>query len=203
MGILKKWWFWVIVVVVIGAISNSGNENSGDSASSSSSKSESKPDPVTENRPADEAAFIAAVQEGQTAAKGAENDMQKGAAKANRDKAVCAALSSGMRVSNWTGTIADIDSNSEGKGVLSIKLANDIHIQTWNNALSDIGSDTLMEPGSDLFNKVAGMKKKMAVTFSGSFIQDDDSCIDEQSLSLDGKIKDPEFTFRFSDVNAL
>ncbi len=128
MGILKKWWFWVIVVVVIGAISNSGNENSGDSASSSSSKSESKPDPVTENRPADEAAFIAAVQ-GQTAAKGAENDMQKGAAKANRDKAVCAALSSGMRVSNWTGTIADIDSNSEGKGVLSIKLANDIHIR--------------------------------------------------------------------------
>ena len=203
MGILKKWWFWVIVVVVIGAISNSGNENGGDGASSSSSKSESKPDPVVENRPADEAAFIAAVQEGQTAAKGAENDMQKGAAKANRDKAVCEALSGSMRVSNWTGTIVDIDSNSEGKGVLSIKLANDIHVQTWNNALSDIGSDTLMEPGSDLFNKVAGMKKKMAVTFSGSFIQDDDSCIDEQSLSLDGKIKDPEFTFRFSDVNAL
>jgi hypothetical protein len=185
-SIFKRWWFWLIVLIIIGAAA------SGDKAP--------KADRLTENRPADQAAFVQAVQNGQAETKKAQNDMQKGGIKAARDKQMCSALK-GMRANDWVGQIQTVDSNSDGKGVLSIQIAQDIIVKTWNNSISDSGDNTLLTPGSDLFVKVSGFKRNDYVKFSGSFFIDESDCIKESSLTLDGKLEDPEFIFKFTSVD--
>ena len=201
-SIFKKWWFWVLAIVIVGGLAGQQGQDGTDSSPTASSGNDAKPSAVVSNRPAQQADFIKIVQEGQTAAKGAENDMQRGGHLATRGKALCSLLQS-KKVANWTGWVDTVDSNSDGKGVLAIKVAKDIHLETWNNALSDITDETLLEPGSQIFNAASALKKRQEVKFSGEFITDETHCLGEQSLSLDGKISDPEFTFRFSEVSPL
>ena len=56
---------------------------------------------------------------------------------------------------------------------------------------------------SELFATVSSMSKGQEVRFSGSFLKGDAGCIGEQSMTLDGKLEDPEFTFKFSSVSVL
>lgn len=126
--------------------------------------------------------------------------MQRGGVKAHRDKSLCAQLSS-LSVSDWVGTVKTIDSNSDGKGVLAVSLAPDITVQTWNNELSDIGSDTLIQPGTQLFASASAMKTGDLVRFSGTFLPGaEGDCLEEASLTLEGKVESPDFIFRFSGI---
>lgn len=203
---LKKILGGLLLLVILAAIFGDDKDKVADSGKSSNGSTDApkqaKTDPIVENRPEQQKAFIAAVMDGQKAAKAAKNDMQKGGAKAKRDSAICAALSN-TKVSDWTGTLATIESNSDGKGVLAVRISKDLMITTWNNALSDFMDKTLLEPGTELFNKVSGFNRGMKVKFSGQFISSDSDCIDEQSLTLDGKLEEPEFTFKFEDVSPL
>jgi hypothetical protein len=74
-------------------------------------------------------------------------------------------------------------------------------VQTWNNALSDIEDDTLIDPKSALFAKASALSVGQEVTFSGAFRPYTTDCIREGSLTLSGSITEPEFIFRFSDVS--
>lgn len=203
---LKKILGVILTLAILGAIV--GGDDDKDTASGNSDKGPSnaaiqaKPDLVIENRPDQQKAFITAVTEGQRAAQSAKNDMQKGGAKAKRDDSICAVLSD-LKVTDWTGTLETIDSNSDGKGVVAVKIAKDVKITTWNNALSDLEDKTLLEPGTELFNKVSGLSRGAKVKFSGQFFRDESDCIGEQSLTLDGKLEEPEFTFRFEDLVPL
>lgn len=132
----------------------------------------------------------------------ADNDMQKGSALRERSKAICNGITN-LSVKDWVGTIKKIDSNSDGYGVLEIEIARKIYVKTWNNAISDTFHKTLLQPDTPLFDKVANMKKGQKVKFSGNFFKDNETCIYESSLSLDGKLTEPEYIFRFSDVNPL
>jgi hypothetical protein len=44
------------------------------------------------------------------------------------------------------------------------------------------------------------MKPGQIATFSGSFVPDGENCIRESSMTLNGKLTDPEFIFRFSAI---
>jgi hypothetical protein len=107
-------------------------------------------------------------------------------------------------VNGWTGKLTNIDANGEGKGVLEIEIAKGVHIRTWNNAFSDIGDDTLIEPSSPVFASALALKKGQVLHFSGSFLDttDDGECVRENSMTLNGKLQTPGFIFRFSEVGA-
>lgn len=108
-----------------------------------------------------------------------------------------------LAANDWIGTVEKVDSNSDGKGVLKIAIAEDISVRTWNNALSDMGSETLIEPGSPVFEAASAMKRGQRVAFSGTFFRGSDGdCLAESSLSLRGKLEEPEFIFRFSAISA-
>lgn len=189
----KKWWFWVVVVVVLAAVGKGG----GGGGTTSAGTSSVPPVPL----PPAEAQLIQIVSAAQSESHKAENDMQRGGIKAKRDRALCEAVTS-FAVSGWIGTVEKIDSNSDGKGVLEIAIADDIKVKTWNNALSDISSNTLIEPGSPVFQAASAMKRGQRVAFSGSFLKGSEGdCLAEGSLSLRGKIEDPEFIFRFSSIS--
>jgi hypothetical protein len=149
--------------------------------------------------PMDEAEFIRDISTARSASSQAQNDMQRGGIKAERDVAICRAIGS-LRISNWIGTVKTVDSNSDGKGVLGIYLGENITITTWSNDFSDRDDRTLIEPSTDVFRAAEILKPGQAVSFSGSFIPHSGDCIEESSLTLSGKLGDPDFIFRFSGI---
>ena len=150
--------------------------------------------------PADEQEFIRSVQSGHAAYSVAPNEMAKGGTRAERRAAICRSLSNGVLVSDWVGRIAELESNSDGKGVLEISIADSVAVKTYNNSFSDAGSDTLIDPTSPLFKRLSQMQKGNRVTFSGAFFASDIDCVQEASLTLEGSMTEPEFLFRFKTV---
>ena len=151
--------------------------------------------------PRTEASLIQIVSTSQQESKDANNDMQKGGVKNKRDKGICGLMKS-MTVNNWVGRIKKIDANSDGKGVLEIELAENIILKTWNNAFSDISDETLIDPNSKLFQTASSLTIGQTVKLSGRFIPGTGGdCIEESSMTLDGKLREPEFIFRFSNVS--
>lgn len=146
-----------------------------------------------------ESAFVDVIEKAIIKSKSAKNDMQIGGIKALRDKEICNILQV-KSVSNWIGQVKKVSANSDGKGVLALSLPSGILIKTWNNSFSDTKYNTLMEPGTEIFNRASELSVGDVVYFSGTFFEDNDNCISESSLSLSGKVKEPEFIFRFSDI---
>lgn len=127
------------------------------------------------------------------------NDMAKGAARPRRAAAICKALRS-TTVHDWIGTVDQLSSNGDGKGVLGVRIAKNVTLETWNNALSDISDQTLIAPASQVFKEASAMKVGQTVRFSGSFIRSQTDCIEERSMTLEGSMKEPAYIFRFSSV---
>lgn len=179
-----------VIITVIGAFTD-------DSGGGPATTAEDEPVITV---PSSQKAFVDAVRKAQGAADEASNDMAKGGVRATRADEVCQALGSSGRAIGWVGEIDSIDSNSEGKGVLSVTLARNVTVSTWNNAMSDIGAGTLIDPGTALFNTVSSMSEGDLVEFSGSFFANDLDCVSEQSITLDGSLDDPEYTMKFESV---
>lgn len=154
---------------------------------------------TTVQMPSDEAEFVTIVSEAQEAIKSSTNDMQVGGVKARRDADICKLITE-TSINGWLGKVEDIGANSDGKGVISLKLADGITVRTWNNSFSDGSDNTLIESGTDVFESASSLKNGDIVRFSGDFIADKGSCLRETSLSLRGKISSPEFIFRFRNI---
>lgn len=97
----------------------------------------------------------------------AANDLQRSTARGNRTRALRQqGLSS---ANNWIGTIDKLSINNDGKGVISIKINNNISVGTWNNVISDLFDNTLISEGTPLFESFSSLKKGSRVRFSGYF----------------------------------
>jgi hypothetical protein len=169
-----------------------GNDHNGNFISSASAAS---------TLPATEATLIQIVAKSQQDSRSAENDMQKGGIKNKRDRNICSLMTS-LAVSNWVGKIKSIGANSDGKGTLELEIADDIILKTWNNDLSDSADKTLIDPNGQLFATASSLKVGQTIHFSGTFFPGSDGeCIQEGSITLSGKLREPEFIFRFSSIS--
>lgn len=152
--------------------------------------------------PPQQNAFIIAVADSRKAYLSAKNEMAAGAERQKRGEAICRILKN-RNITNWTGFITDLSSNSDGFGVLKIKIGENIYIGTWNNAISDSGSDTLIKNGTKVMTEASKLSKGQAVKFSGIFIRGDVDCVRESSVTISGSMKSPDFIFRFSDIERI
>lgn len=152
--------------------------------------------------PPQQNAFIIAVADSRKAYLSAKNEMAAGAERQKRGEAICRILKN-RNITNWTGFITDLSSNSDGFGVLKIKIGENIYIGTWNNAISDSGSDTLIKSGTRVMTEASNLSKGQAVKFSGTFIRGDVDCVRESSVTISGSMKSPDFIFRFSDIERI
>jgi len=132
----------------------------------------------------------------------AANELQQSALRDKRRDALGQTIGS-RRIDSWRGTIAELKTNTDGKAILSIRIATDIEIKTWNNALSDITSGTLIEKWNPVYNSLINLKLGDAVEFSGSFLPSENDYLQESSLTIMGSITQPEFLCKFSSVNAI
>ena len=190
------------VIVMIGGGVGAIGHDKGAAASTDAPKAvaaQPAPPPRPETPlPEDEKAFLAVVAEAREAYRGAANDMAKGAVRVARKAKLCPFLAKGAK--DWVGSIAKLDSSSKGLGVLTLTLARDVSVGTWNNDLSDIMDHTLLDPSSSVAHAAMAMAKGDKVVFSGRFIQSDEDCLRETSLTQDGSLRDPAFVLLFSAV---
>lgn len=154
--------------------------------------------------PKEQKEFLREIIEAQQLSSGAANDMQRGGIKNKRDKRICQILKA-LKVKDWIGQVDTISANSDGKGVISILIGDKIWVKTWNNEYSDMRDATLVSPESKLFMEASNLREEQLVIFSGTFIRPEfgEDCVREGSLSLSGKVEEPEFIFRFSSVGSL
>jgi hypothetical protein len=130
------------------------------------------------------------------------NELQQSTARNNRRKAF---QQSGIKsAAGWVGTLTTLSTNGEGKAWVYIDLGNGITIGTYNNAFSDIGSNTLIPIESELFKALSGMSEKSKVKFTGTFFTGDDTdYLELSALTISGAMKNPHFVMKFSSVSVI
>ena len=154
--------------------------------------------------------FLDIIKKGQLKLKDVETDFQIGAVLSGRDKELNNFMIS-TSITNWIGTVKKVDSNSDGKGTLSIAFGkNNFYFRTWNNAFSDDlqaslgGRKTLIDPDSDLYSVMGTLRKKDKVKISGTlFIDATSGYLEMQNFTKKSKIKSPEFTFVFDSIEKI
>ncbi|ATG51802.1 hypothetical protein CFK38_09915 [Brachybacterium vulturis] len=166
-------------------------------------------DPVAEapavDVPAAQQAMADAVAQGRTEAEAAETDLQRANVLNVRSEAMCVSVPDG-EVQNWVGTVKSVDANGEGKAVVVLEIEDDIEIGTWNNALSDIGDETLIEQGTELYDAALGLAPGDTVTFSGTLISGtdgNDTCYRTSNLTEVMSIESPDFKIQFSELTPV
>jgi hypothetical protein len=221
----KKWWVWLLVVLVVGGISSAGEDQqsssdskeSSESAPSESTTAESVPAETTEapvetvpdttipettvavSKSSQQESFVAAIEEGRTKIEDASTDLQESAALRDRDKALCSALSSYV-ATDWTGEVKNIGANGEGKAYITIEIAEDARVKTWNNAFSDSSDKTLIPESSPIFSQIVPLDKGDKVKFSAKFLRGRDTCLKQGNLTEYFYGRDPEFIVQFTKI---
>jgi len=158
--------------------------------------------PAPPSLPADQQGFVAAVAKAAADYAAGANEMAKGATRPQRAKAICAVMKA-LTIRDWIGTVETLSSNSDGKGVLAVRVSREATMKTWNNAVSDTGDRTLIEPGSPVFQAAVAMRRGATVRFSGTVFRSDVDCVKEASVTISGSMRDPEFILRFTAISAV
>lgn len=153
-------------------------------------------------RPQEQSVLLTIVDQARFSFVSAKTEMQEGATKPWRATALCNNLKS-LSAQNWLGTISKLTTNGEGKGVVSVSIGDEIEIQTWNNAASDIFHETLIEPGTALYNRLLELEVGDDVLVTGQFLGDETDCLRETSITIRGSMMSPEFLFKFHDIQKL
>jgi TM2 domain-containing membrane protein YozV len=167
-------------------------------------------EPVAEEAPAPDVpatqqAMADAVAQGRTDAEAAETDLQRANVLNVRSEAMCASIPDGA-VQDWVGTVKSVDANGEGKAVVVLEIEDDIEIATWNNALSDIGDNTLIEQGTPLYDAALALAPGDTVTFSGTLksgSEGNDTCYYASNLTEAMSIESPDYIINFSELTKV
>ncbi len=152
---------FLLGVILISSILNP-SENSIDSAHTKTSEQISnrphfnktiQKKPKTHLTPSDQKIFVTVVGEFINKFKSAKNEIQQSTLRDRRKESISNILQN-RTIHNWEGAVSNLRTNSDGDAVLRVSLSKNITIKTWNNSLSDIGSNTMIKKGSNLYSKL-------------------------------------------------
>ena len=189
----------LFVIGIIIAPDKKEQSNSSESITKISAKTKEQP---VVTMPADELQFIKTVEKYILSFRGAKNELQESALRDQRKDDIAKTIS-GRVASSWVGEINQLETNMEGKAILSIKISPDIEIKTWNNAFSDINANTLISKGSALYSSLLELSLNQQVVFSGSFFRSQTDYVEETSMTIEGSMSNPEYLFKFKSVKPL
>lgn len=167
-------------------------------------------EPISEEAPAADVpttqqAMSDAVAQGRIDAESAETDLQRANVLNVRSDAMCESVPDGA-VDDWSGTVVTVDANGEGKAVFVVSIEEDIEIGTWNNALSDISDNTLIEQGTPLYDAALGLAPGDTVTFSGTLVSGsdaNDACYYTSNITEAMSIDSPDYIIKFETLQKV
>jgi hypothetical protein len=152
--------------------------------------------------PEEQRQFVTIVGSYEPQYKAAANELQKSALRTKR-KSDLEKSSISKDVSGWVGVLSGLETTSDGKAIITVQLQNSpITLKTWNNGFSDSGHGTLISHGSGMYDKLSKFKEGDFVRFSGSLFLDDKDYFRELSMTEEGSMTEPEFLFKFAEINA-
>lgn len=154
------------------------------------------------NLPTEQQDFISTFEEYLVLYNDAGTELQAANFLNERDSALCRITNQG-RVEDWIGYVERVGANGDGYGVLEIEISDDLILKTWNNAFSDIGDGTLIEPSSSLFDTILPLQGGELVRFSGQFMDGSNHCLKDSRLSDYGRANDPDFIFKFRALDLV
>lgn len=193
-----------LVVGLIGSLleEDTTASSSGDPSAATAAPRQT-PDPVpapSRRVPAEQEAFVALIREYEDRYDTAETDLQRANVRVQRRQALCDLIPD-RTVTDWVGEVDTIGGNSDGDAYLDIEIADDIHIGTWNNRLSDLFDDTLVLATDPLYDTLLALRVGERVTFSGEFMSTSDECLRTSNLTEAFDMSRPDFKFKFSAVS--
>jgi hypothetical protein len=201
----------LVVLGIIGSLLDDSNDESSSSSTSSSLKSEDSPRVekavVEDLRPQAQIQFTEIFKTYKKSFRDAENELKQARLRSQRKQEFANALG-GLSATSWRGKIKTLDTNSEGKAILKVTIpdgnySSDIEIGTWNNALSDIMDNTLIDGDSPLYDILIDLSKKQEVEFSGVFFSAEADYIKASNLTIHGAMTSPDFLFKFESVKPI
>lgn len=190
------------ILILIGIVSSPDSEQKQETNKSNHSTTSAIAKKQTIQKPTSQIDFENVVTKFIEPYKQSKNELKKSSLRSERMSAISNTLN-GFTVTEWVGKINDLSTNSEGKAILSIGITPDIEIKTWNNALSDISANTLIDQNTNLYNQLMELERGQNVKFSGMFFSSEDNFIQETSLTEEGSMINPEFLMKFSTVTPI
>lgn len=152
--------------------------------------------------PPEQARFVQIVEDARSKYRSEQGDFRKGATRPERSRLLCN-TKTGTVITDWVGTIATLTTNGDGKGVVAVQISAHVTLTTWNNAVSDIGDKTLVEPTSPVFRQLGELRRDDRVKVSGRLISSDTDCYREGSTTMSGSMTDPEYLMQFRKIEKL
>jgi hypothetical protein len=149
--------------------------------------------------PPAERGFIAAILRGRAAYEASATEAEKAAARPARGRDICRAVPD-RHVFAWTGTVDALSAKSDGKTLVSIELAPDIRLTTWNDEAAG-WAPAVPDPALSL--SLRALHPHQAVAFSGTFLPSPAAaadCYGESSTTLGGSMTRPAFLFALFGV---
>lgn len=108
------------------------------------------------------------------------------------------------KIVNWEGKLTKIGTDEGGKNAYVVidSEFNDKEIQygTCNNTLSDYGVNSMISLNSSVYRDIEKISEGDEVIFTAKFIADEKRGFNEQSLTEEGFITDPNFTLKFVSI---
>ena len=149
--------------------------------------------------PPDQELFISTVEAAGAAYNAASNDSAREATRPVRAQRLCALLDR-RDAQGWVGTVSALSTHKDGRRILGVAIGNGIRVTSWTNAASNPSQNTLIAPSSPLYRKTLTFRVGQRVSFSGSFLPSEIDCILEGSATTQASMTQPEFIFRFVNV---
>ena len=119
-----------------------------------------------------------------------------------RQAMICQVISNDQ-VTDWIGTVDKLDTSISGGAILSVAVMPNVDFGTAPNAISNLGSNTLISSGTPLFQTISGLQVGQKIRFSGQLFASPTDCILEASVTDSGSMTNPLFITRFTSITAL
>lgn len=164
------------------------------------------PPPPAITIPAAQQAFCDAVKAGLDGYKGAQgggaNQLILSKLRTVRKAAVTKAVK-GATFKDWVGDLTDLTTTGDGKAAVKVTLMCDVAVTigTWNNAMSDIMDNSLIDQSNPLYDGLAQLGDGAKVKVSGKFAIGDVDGFRESSLTEMGSMTDPAYIVRLMGIS--
>lgn len=152
--------------------------------------------------PGSEKSFIVIVNKYIPLYKQAPNELKKSALVTKRFNEIKNLMNRSPEFSDWIGTIADMGTNGDGKAYVTIKVADNISMETMNNVLSDIQYNTLISQKLSIFKNLSNLASGDKVKFSGILLGENNT-LGQTNITEKGKMLSPRFLVRFTKIEAF
>lgn len=178
----KKWWVWTVVVAVVVVVPSTQNST-----------------PKVRGPKAQEQ-FIAVVEDGRTKVSFWQNDLENAVALRNRDKALCAVLSS-FSAFDWIGELDKIGATDKGKADISIIIAKDVTLKT--GGYEEPYFNTFIPESSPVFKQVSSLREGAKIKFSAVFMRGESTCLMKGNWLDYNYERKPEFIVKVTNIELI